>query len=246
MGILKQVRVQEENNAKEISLRDYFEVVKKRFWMIIVITILTTLAGYYYGAANNVSLYQSSTRMIVSTENENMNTLMVMITDPIIMEQVTSQLKLDTTPEWLARQIEVTRINDSEVVDISVTHMDPQTAADIANTTAGVFKSEIVNILKFEGVQLLSEAKVNPVPINGSQNNSLIVGFIFGIVAGIGLVFLLDSIDGTVNKEREVEEVLGVPVLGVISNMNKKKLSMKKQKAIKNEMEFRGESVDVK
>ena len=100
-------------------------------------------------------------------------------------------------------------------------------AASIANTTAKVFKEEIPNIIGFNDVQLLSDAKVVPYPINDNGNRMVMIGFVLGLVAGIGLVFLLESLDDSVKSEEDVEEFLGVPVLGKVSKMNKKELEKK-------------------
>ena len=62
-------------------------------------------------------------------------------------------------------------IDASQVVSISVIDSDPTMAANIANTTAKVFKEEIPNIIGFNDVQLLSEAKVVPYPINDSRKS---------------------------------------------------------------------------
>ncbi|RDW20397.1 YveK family protein [Oceanobacillus chungangensis] len=236
-------RMIENGNPVDINIKEYFNVIKKRFWIIAVITILATLAGYFYSSHNYTPLYQSSTRMILGSGDQDMNTLMVMIKDPIIMEKVRQELQLDKSAEAIASQIEVTRIDDSQVVNISVTDTNYEAAADIANATAASYKSEIVSILGFSEVQLLSEAKENPFAINETQNRTTIIALVFGLVVSIGLVFLLDSLDGKVRKDREIEGILGVPVLGIVSNMNKVKGSARRRK--QKDINLRGEIVDI-
>ena len=168
-------------------------------------------------------------------------TLQVIIKDSTIMEKVVQELNLDRSPEALAGQITVQSIDASQVVSIGVTDTDPTMAANIANTTAKVFKEEIPNIVDFNDVQLLSDAKIIPNPINENQNRSIMISFIIGLVAGIGLVFFLDSLDDSVKSEDDVEEFLGVPVLGKVSKMKKKNLKKKNRR--KQEIEFRGETI---
>lgn len=242
MSNLKQDKLIRNIKEKEINLKEYFLLIKKRFWIVIVITILTTLAGYLYSNFSNTLLYQTSTRIIIGSESGDMKTLMVMIKDPIIMEKVKSELQLTRSTEAIAERIEIELIDESRVVKISVTDQNSKTAVEIANTTAEVFKREIVNILDFSDVQLLSEAKENPNPINETQSRTTIIAFVFGIIVGIGLIFLLDSLDVSVKRESEVEDILGVPVIGSIANMNKKKIAAKQAK--NPAMGSRGETVD--
>ncbi|WP_164667374.1 YveK family protein [Virgibacillus doumboii] len=248
MSRLKQNNYMERKPVKEINLKEYFEVIRKRFWVIILVTVIATSVGYFYTNMNNVPLYQTSTRIILGSDSD-MKTLMVMIKDPIIMEMVKNDLELSRSSDSIANQIQVTRIEDSQVIKIAVTDTNPELAVAIANSTAASFKSGIADILDFKEVQLLSAAEENPFPINSSQNKIVIVASVFGLLTGIGLVFLLDTLDGTVRKESEIEDILGVPVIGVVPNMNRQKFIKTKSKSDnkqKQEFKQRGETVDIK
>ncbi len=233
-----------ENYSKDINLKDYFVVLGRGFWMIVLVTILATVVGYLISNQNKVLLYQTSTRMIIGSDDGYMKTLMVMIKDPLIMEKVREELKLSRPTEALATQLEISRIDESQVVLITAIDEQPEMAAAIANTTAKAFKAEVDKILEFDDVQLLSAAKENPFPINDGNNSTITIAFAFGLIAGIGLVFLLDAMDSSVRKEQDVEKLLGVPVLGVIPNMNKRKYRLKFKK--EKELALRGETVDLK
>ncbi len=242
-------KVKEENfiqnvKGKEINLKEYYEVIMKRLWVIIAITVLTTVAGFLYGHHNNdSSSYQASTRMIIDTDDQKMKTLLVIIKDPIIIEKVTKELNLSQSAEETASQLQVSSVDGSQVVSISVTNANPATAVNIANMTAELFKKEAADILNFKSIKLLSPAK-STLLVNGNQNNMIAIGLVLGFVLGIGLTFLLDSLDGSIKRKREAEEILGVPVIGNISNMNKKKLLVKKKK--ETELELRSEAVGTK
>lgn len=153
---------QRGKSDKEINLKEYYDVLKKRVWVILIITAITTMIGVIYSGLNSSPLYQTSTRIIINTDSEYMKTLMVMIKDPIMMQKVKEELRLQKSPESIANQIQVTRIDESQVVSISVVDSTPQRAVSIADTTARVFKNEIASILKFKDVQLLSGAKRKP------------------------------------------------------------------------------------
>lgn len=244
MSRLKQNRYIDRRTAKEVNLKDFFILIKKRIWIIALITIITTLAGYFYSSMNSTPLYKTSTDVIIGSEAESMSTIMVMVTESNVMNKVKEDLGLSQSLENIKKQIEVQRMEESQIIKISVTNTDPELTAAIADSTAVAFKSRVANILKFNDVQILNEAAVNSTPINGNQIKTVIIALVFGIIAGTGLVFLMDSMDDTVIKEIEVEEILGVPVLGTVSNMNKKKLTSQQSKL--KQLEIRGETVDVK
>ena len=244
MGNSKQPNYIVNNVAREISLKEYYEVIKKRIWLIILITMITTVAGYVYNSYTQTNLYESSRRMILGSDNGNMSTLMVMIKDPIIMEMVRDELNLSRSPEGIANQITVEQIDDSQVIKISAIDADPKIAMDIVNSTSKLFKSEIATILDFKEVQLLSEAKENPYPINPQGNRITIIAFVLGMITAVGLVFLLDSLDQTIKTNKDIEDYLDITVLGKVSNMNKKKFVTKRK--VQPDMELRGDTVGIK
>lgn len=234
----------ERNMAKEINIKEFFLVIKKRFWIVFLITIISASVGYYFSNHNDTPLYETSTRILIGSDGGSMNTLMVMIKDPMILENVKESLALSRSPESIASQIEIARIDDSQVILITVTDQDPKIAAGIANQTAKTYKKEVGNLLEFDDVQLLSAAKESTIPINENSNRLFMIALVFGAVTGLGLAFLLDSLDSTVRKESDVEDLLGVPVIGVVSNMKSRK-SISRQKIKRQDM-VRSGVIDLK
>ena len=46
------------------------------------------------------------------------------------------------------------------------------------------------------------------------------IAFVVGLMAAVGLAFLLEYLDNTVKKEEDVETLLGLPVLGIVARMD--------------------------
>ncbi len=227
--------------TKEINLKEIYRVIKERLWIVVIITIIATTIGVIYNTYFTTPLYQSSTSIIIEADAEYRKTLQVIIKDSTVLEKVIKELKADKSPEALAGQINVTSIDNSQVVSIAVIDVNPLQAAKIANTTAKVFKDEIPNIIGFDKVTILSDAKVYPYPINENKSRTIFISFLMGLIVGIGLVLLLDSLDDSIKSEQEVEEILGLPVLGKVSKMKKK--NIKKPHNRRLDGELRGETI---
>ncbi len=215
---------------KEIDLKEVFLILKRYVWIIVLITILSTSGGAFYSASTYSPLYQSTARIIIGADSTFITTLKVIIQDSTVLEKVIQKLELPYSSEYLSGKISVGSIDNSQVVTISVVDPDPGQAATIANTVAETYKEEIPKIMDFKDVRLLSEAKEIPIPINEDQNRTIMIAFVGGIVIGIGLAFLLDSLNNSIRKEHEVEELLGIPVLGSVDKMKKKNMQKKKGK----------------
>ncbi|MDR7079108.1 capsular polysaccharide biosynthesis protein [Neobacillus niacini] len=233
----------DKRKAKEINLQELFNVIKRRFLAIAVITILAGIVGMILNNTSIVPLYQSSSRIIIGADEESRKTLQVIVRDSSILDLVVKELNLSKSAEALAGQISVASVDGSQVVSISVVDTDPEQAALIADTTAKIFQEEVPKIVGQDYIRSLSKAKVNPLPINPKSNNKVFMAIIGGLVVGVGLAFLLESLDDRIRSEKEIETMLGVQVLGRVSKMNKRNI---KKKNGQSNLEVRGESVGVK
>src|SRR5690625_5773146 len=131
-----QERYVEREETNDINLRGLLDVLKNGVWIIIVVMILAALAGVFY-SKSKVPVYETSTRVIIDTDQEYMKTIMVMMKDSLVMEGVKEELNLSRSPEAIDSQIEIEQIDDSQVIKIIVTDDDPQRAARLADVKIG-------------------------------------------------------------------------------------------------------------
>jgi capsular polysaccharide biosynthesis protein len=232
----------DKKRAKEINLKEIFQVLKRRFWVIIVVTILASIVGVIQNNTTTIPLFQSSSRIIIGADEESRKTLQVIIRDTIILEKVIQELALNKSAEELAGQISVESVDGSQVVSISVVDKNPILAAKIADKTARVFRDEVPNIIGKDYIRLLSDAKVSTVPINQSNNNKLLIAVVGGLIVGIGLAFLLESLDDRIRSSQEIELLLGLPVLGKVSKVSKRSVK-RKTSHMQFDLKLRGESI---
>lgn len=218
-----------------ISLQDIFKVLKKRIALIISITIGAMLIAGVISFFLLTPIYQGSTQILVNQTKQQdqqmiqtqdiqanlqlINTYNVIIKSPAILNKVIERLNLDTTPTQLTNSISVTNANNSQVVNITVQHEDPALAVDIANTVASVFQDEIPTLMNADNVNILSPAvlPVDPSPVKPNKTMNVAIAMVIGLMIGVGLAFLLEYLDTTVKTEQDVEELLGLPILGLVS-----------------------------
>ncbi|MFC3883397.1 YveK family protein [Bacillus songklensis] len=220
-----------------ISLRELFHTLKKRMWLIALITVIATMISGIVSYFFLTPIYQSSTQILVNqakseqqlynpaevqTNLQLINTYNVIIKSPAILDLVKKDLNLDRTIGELTEQIQVSSEKDSQVVLITVQDPDSAMAAKIANTTADVFKDEIVKIMNVDNVSILSTAEVpeHPSPVKPRPFLNMAIALVVGAMTGIGLAFLLEYLDNTVKNEQDVERLLGLPVIGAITTID--------------------------
>ena len=130
------------------------------------------------------------------------------------------------TAAQLKEKITVGSEKDSQVVNLSVQDPNADVAAQIANKTAEVFKKEIANIMNVDNVSILAKADIaeNPAPIKPRPLLNVAIAIVVGLMAGVGLAFLLEYFNNTIKNEQDIEKILGLPILGVIATIDDEKM----------------------
>ncbi|ALC86489.1 capsular biosynthesis protein [Bacillus sp. FJAT-22090] len=224
-----------------ISLQDFFKTLKKRFFLIIISMIFAISVAGVISFFFLTPIYQASTQILVNqqkmeqqpfnsqdiqTNLQLINTYNVIIKSPAILSKVIETLDLETTPTALTKQITVTSEQNSQVVNISVQDPEAFKAVDIANTVAEVFQKEIKVLMKVDNVNILSPAVYmeSPSPVKPNPYLNMAIGAVIGLMLGISIAFLLEYLDTTVKSEQDIEELLNLPVLGLISPISAKEM----------------------
>ncbi|MBE5102890.1 YveK family protein [Priestia aryabhattai] len=222
--------------GETISIKELFQTLKKRIWLIALITIIAAIISAVISFFVLTPVYESKTQILVNqaksdqqlynatevqTNIQLINTYNVIIKSPAILDKVKSELNLDRTVEDLNSQITVSSAKDSQVVEITVQDPSPQVAAQIANKTAEVFQTQISKIMKIDNVSVLSKAEVKGTvaPIKPQPLLNIAIAIVVGLMVGVGLAFLLEFLDNTLKTEQDIENILGLPVMGVITTI---------------------------
>ena len=76
--------------------------------------------------------------------------------------------------------------------------------------------TELSGMLRTSNARILDPARPSFAPVRPKVGRNLLFGFAFGLLAAIGLAFLLEQLDTSVTSQADVEERLGVPFLGFL------------------------------
>lgn len=220
-----------------ISLRELFAVLRKRLWLIVLITIIAATVSGVISFFVLTPVYQSKTQILVNQAKSNeqllyntqavqtnvqlINTYNDIITSPAILDKVVKELKMNKSAQSLSGQIQVTSAPDSQVAQIVVQDTSAKRAAQIANMTASVFQKQVPKLMNVDNVKVLSKATVgeSASPIKPQPLLNIAIAVVVGLMIGIGLSFLLEYLDNTLKTEQDIENILDLPVIGVVTNI---------------------------
>jgi chain length determinant protein len=133
-----------------------------------------------------------------------------------VLEKVIANQKLTMTPKQLASKIRVSVPRETRIVSIDVKDTNPDTASQLANELRVVAAAKIKAVTKVSDVTTLEEARPALNPSSPNIRRNTILGVAGGAVLIIVLLTLQEILDDRIKRPEDVEEVLELPLLGVV------------------------------
>lgn len=143
------------------------------------------------------------------------------ITSNEVLSSVISQENLSLSTSELSNMISVNIPTDTRVISISVEDTDAQEASDIANTIREVAAEKIKSVTKVDDVTTLEAAEVASKPSSPNIKRNAALGALVGGFLAIVGILVFEVLDDRVRRPEDVEEVLGMTLLGVVPDNDK-------------------------
>ena len=226
----------QEANTIEIDVLSLLRTIWRKKFLILLTAILTTGLAFGYSAFLVTPQYDSTTRLYVVNQssdngagitNQDLQAGSFLVKDykEIILSQdvlknVTTTLGItDDIKEKITVNIPV----DTRILSISVRDSDPNQAATIANTLRDEAAKKIIEVTKVSDVTTLEAALPAEKPSTPQTKRNLVLGFIVGAFLATALVLVLEVLDDRVKRPQDIEEGLGMTLLGVVPQAEKLK-----------------------
>lgn len=143
------------------------------------------------------------------------------ITSRDVMKDVIATNSLSLSPDALSKMISVTIPTDTRVISITVTNHDPQQAKDLANSIREVASEKIKSVTKVQDVTPLEKAQLPSKPSSPNIKRNTMIGLLIGGLFTIVIIVIKEVLDDRVKRPEDVEEVLGMTLLGIVPNIDK-------------------------
>lgn len=206
----------------------------KKFFIVFVGLLVGTIA--LLGSVFFIKpKYSSTTRIYVVSRSSDttltnqdlqagsylVNDYKEVITSSEVLASVIDQEKLSMSAGQLSGEISVNIPTDTRVISISVTDTDAQRACDIANTVREVAAEKIKAVTKVDDVTTLESATKASHPSSPNVKKNAAIGFLAGAFVAIVGILVAEVLDDRVRRPEDIEEVLGLTLLGVVPDADK-------------------------
>ena len=227
----------QEKQAVEIDVFAMLKTLWKRKFSIVLVALVFAIAAFGYSAFLAKKEYQSTSRIyVVSRQNQDNNALTnsdlqagsylvkdyrEIILSQNVLSQAIEELKLDMTPAELSKKISVSVPTDTRILSITAKDGDPKEAARIANGLRNVAAEKIIAVTKVSDVTTLDEAEVPQSPSSPNIRRNVLLGFIAGAGLMVVLMVVVEVLDDRVKRPEDVEELMGLTLLGIVPDIKK-------------------------
>ncbi|HFI0164060.1 TPA: YveK family protein [Streptococcus suis] len=226
----------QEVNTIEIDVLSLLKSLWRKKLVIIITALLGAGIAFVYSAFLVTPQYDATTRIYVVSQNVEAGagltnqelqagTYLVKDYKEIILSQdvltkVQTELGiLDSITDKISVSIPV----DTRIVSITVRDADPNEAARIANSLRTAAAQKIIEVTKVNDVTTLEEAVPTDEPSTPRTKRNLAIGFLAGGLLAVGLVLVFEVLDDRVKRPQDIEEVMGLTLLGVVPDSKKLK-----------------------
>lgn len=196
----------------------------------LVLVIALPLATAAVVAAGSIFLpneYTATTTMYVLSKNDEQQTMITqsdlsagqMLTNDVATILRSDRVKNDVASQFglenlNAYDLSVTSSTTTRVITLAVTGHDPRNAAEVANALVEDTSRVASEIMQIEAVNVIDSAKTPMAPSGPRRGLYTAVGFMAGLFAAVAIVVIQDMLDTRVRSGQDVEELVGVPVVG--------------------------------
>ena len=221
---------------EELDLKELFEMFWNKKIKIILIVAIFAVIGVIYSIGFVVPEYTAFTKLVlagqssdptgntteaITTTDLTINSKLVgtyseLVTSNDVVRQVITNTGINISEEALKSSIEVSSVEDTDVIKISVTNQNPTYATKLTNETAKAFMEKVAEIYNINNVHVVDEAEEPQSPSNVNHLKDVIIFTFIGVVVAVAYVLIANMLDNTIKTREEVERLFKIPVIAEI------------------------------
>jgi capsular polysaccharide biosynthesis protein len=212
-----------------MTLLELLGLLRKHLKLVILLPVACAIVVGLYSVLFMANTYTATTSMYVLVKQEDSSSSTIsseLSASQMVSNDVATLLESERVANQTADILGIDNIEDysisvdsstsSRVITLSVTGKNAQTAADIANGMVDAVSSIASDVMNIESVNSIDKAVAPTSPSGPNRVLYTAVAFIVGLFVAIIIVVLEDTLNTKVRSQEDVENLIGIPVVGRI------------------------------
>lgn len=220
-----------EEHGIEVDLLQFAKKLLENAKYIILVIVIFGILGYLGTTIFMTPVYQAGAKMIVNSRkdetlnitNDQLNsarnlveTYAVIIRGRDVMNRVIDELDLQESYDQLANSINVKSVNNTPIMQIYVKHSNRDTALMITAKLLEIAPAVLVETTSAGSVKAVEQPYISPDPVSPNVFRNTVLMSFCGFVLTCLVILILMLLDNTYKTDVDIQKDLGLPVLGII------------------------------
>lgn len=224
---------------ENVNLKRLSSVLKKNSIKIVIVLFIFAICGYFYSYNMVTPKYKSVSTMVLASNNLNqegntvtqtelnlnkslISTYGKILKSKNVLGQVIKNLNLDVTEEELDKNVQIEKVDDTQIIKIGVINESAIEAQEILRELNKAFIEEVKQIYKMDNINIVDEASFEITPYNINHARDIIGFLVIGSVFSVCMIACIYFFDTTIKIEQDIEEFTDVNVIGTVPKYKNK------------------------
>lgn len=199
--------------------------------MIVSITLIATIISAVLSFFVIKPQYEASTKVFIGKDdsdtqgyNQNdvimyqklMKTYSETIKTRDLVSKALNKTSYDLDVENVLKSLTVVSVADTQILQIKYKSNNPEEAKDVIKEVSNEFIRTSKDLVPNGNIRVIEEVQLPEKPVSPNKKMNIAIAFLLGLMASVGLAFLLEFLDNTFKTKEQLERELEVPVIGLI------------------------------
>ena len=220
-----------------MTLLELLELLRQKWYLLVILPLLFAGATAIYCWCFMANTYTASVTLYVlnqkvTTDSGQQETSPDFNTSKQLANDLAKIAETSTITNSAAEAlgmrdlsgftVDVSSDSNTRIIVLTVTGKNPDATARVANELADRTAEAAVENMKLDAVNVIDRATAPDAPSGPNRPMYTLVALLAGMFAAIALILLLDMLNNSVKSGEEAEELLGLPVLSRMPEVNQK------------------------
>ena len=219
-----------------MTLRELLALLKKHLGLMIALPVVfalatgaycyqfmsdsfTATASMYVLVKNNADDNKSSLASDLSTSQMITNDVAALLTSDRVTDAAAADLGMKSLGGY---KVSVSSATTSRVISITVTGADAEGVANVANALTSKVSEIAQQAMDVQSINVIDSARTPAGPSGPNRKLYVVVALLGGLFAAVAIAILAEVLNTKIRGQEELEELLGIPVLGRIPEVQGK------------------------
>lgn len=221
---------------RELRIENIIESLKDNFRLILISTLSVTLVSAIFTCFFISPKYEATTKVFIGKEKFSnvssdyssdeismyqriMKTYSEAFKTKNLMRKAIENVNEDVSVLEALNNSQVVVVSDTQILQLKYVSDSREEAYNMIYGLTEEFMKMSKTLYSNGNVQIIQQPIVPDSPISPNKTMNIAIGFMLGLMLGVGIVFLKEFMKNTFGNKEDLECVLNIPCLGAIPNI---------------------------